>query len=195
MGGPEGGAHDGQQAASCAACQARAGGQAQRPGRHRAAKAGPQPDRGGGRSGSETKRRRRTERPGHNERGAQAAGASERERRPPPRTGGGPGLSRSGAVRGLPPASTRALPVSYAAQDFPLKDLIRRFASHAASGLESLVLLGPYPAGYRPHVPGVPPGLPAPSGAGRGPLARKDADASVWQPFAVIFACGLCHGL
>ena len=111
----------------------------------------------------------------------------------PPRTGGGPGLSRSGAVRDHPQASTRALPVPDAAQDFPLKDLVRRFASHAAGGLESLVLLGPYPAGYCPHMAGVPPGLSFPPGAG--PLARKDAYASVWQPFAVILVCGLCHGL
>ena len=97
----------------------------------------------------------------------------------PRRTGGGLGLSRSGAVTGHRPDAT-TLTVSYAAQDCALKDLIRRFASHAAGGLESLVLLGPYPAGYRPHVLTVPPGLPGPPGAGWGPLALEHSDTSIW---------------
>ena len=97
--------------------------------------------------------------------------------RPPPRSGCGPALAPWCLPRlwAWPPALAWQ-----AAQDFPLKNLIRRFASHAAGGLESLVLLGPYPAGYRSHVLMVPPGLSGPSGAGRGPLALEHSYTSIW---------------
>ena len=112
---------------------------------------------------------------GAHRRRARASGSGD----PHPGRAAGRGCPAPWAIRYRHPDAT-TLAVSYPAQDFLPQDFVGRDASHAAGRLESLVLLGPYSARYRPHMPGVPPGLPLPAGSGlRRPGTLEHADPSI----------------